>query len=428
MSDDRVFAKCAWRLIPLMFLFYLVSYIDRINAGLAALTMNADLGFSPAVFGFGAGIFFIGYSLFQVPANLLLERVGARRWMFCILAAWGLLSACNALVRSPAGFYSVRFFLGVAEAGGFPGLLLYLTYWFPRRSLALFTALFMVANPLASVIGAPLGSTILATMNGVAGVHGWQWLFVIEALPAILLSLVALRFLPDGPRNASWLTQDELQVIAARLERAASSTGRGSWRALRDARVIALGIANFALHASVFGVGFFVPQIVRAMGFSIGATGFIVAMPYIAGSCSMIICGRSSAKRGEHILHASFPWLLAAASFAVASQHQTNWIGLLAITFGVTGIFGGFGAFFSLPGTFLTRGEAAAGIGLFNAVGGLGGFFGPAIVGVLRQSSGDFSSGLAAIAVGFAVAALTVLAVGRAIVPKATPVADAVAP
>ena len=420
MSDDRIFAKCAWRLIPLMFLFYLVSYIDRTNVGLAALTMNMDLGFSPAVFGFGAGVFFIGYSLFQVPANLMLERIGARRWMFCILAVWGLLSASNALVRTPAGFYGVRFLLGVAEAGCFPGMLLYLTYWFPRRTLAQFTALFMVVNPMSAVIGAPLGSSILAIMNGVVGLHGWQWLFVIEAMPAILLSLVALWFLPDGPKNAPWLTQDETQLIVARLEREGSTQTRGSWRALRDPRVIALGLGNFALLASVYGVGFFVPQIVHARGFSISAVGFIVALPYIAGSCSMIICGRSSAKRGECILHASLPWLVAAASFAVASQSQTNWIVLLAVISGVVGIFGGVGTFFSLPGTFLASNEAAAGIGLFNTLGSLGGFFGPGIVGVLRQSSGDFGSGLAAIAIGLAIAALTVLAVGRAVSPRLT--------
>jgi ACS family tartrate transporter-like MFS transporter len=421
LQDDRVFAKCAWRLIPLMFLFYLVSFIDRTNAGFAALTMNKDLGFSPAVFGFGAGIFFIGYSIFQIPANLMLERVGARRWMFCILAVWGLLSASNALVRSPAGFYGIRFLLGAAEAGCFPGMLLYLTYWFPRKNLAQFTALFAVANPMSAVIGAPLGSSILATTDGIAGVHGWQWLFAIEAIPALLLAFAALRFLPDGPNNAAWLNEHEKQVIVSRVETRGLRSMRGVWRALRDLRVIALGVANFSFQASGYGMAFFVPQVVRGLGFSIGATGFVVAVPFIAGSAAMILCGRSAAKRGERILHASLPWLFAAGAYFAASLVHDNWIVLVALVFGAMGLYGAFGSFMSLPSSFLAGSEAAAGIGLFNTLGSLGGFFGPSLVGILRQSSGDYATGLAAISVGFAFAGLIVLALGRVLVPRHVP-------
>ena len=418
MISEPVFIKCSWRLIPLMFLFYLVSFIDRTNAGFAALTMNRDLGFSPAVFGFGAGIFFIGYSLFQIPANLMLERIGARRWMFCILAVWGLLSASNALVRTPGSFYGVRFLLGIAEAGCFPGMLLYLTYWFPRKHLAQFTALFAVAIPISGVIGAPLGSSILTKLDGIAGMHGWQWLFVVEAMPALFLAFVTLRFLPDGPEHASWLSQDEKKSIAARLEVGGVRSMRGVWRAMRDPRVIALGVANFSYQSSGYGVAFWAPQIVHAMGFSIGTTGFVVALPFIAGSVAMVLCGRSSTMRGEGILHASLPWLFAAAAYFVAAHVQSNWIVLLMLVFGATGQNGAFGAFFSLPGTFLAGSEAAAGIGLFNTLGAVGGFFGPSLVGILRQSSGDYATGLAAIAIGFAIAGLIVLGVGRAIEPR----------
>src|SRR5215471_4955151 len=253
MSDDRVFVKCAWRLIPFMVLLYVVSFIDRTNAGFAALTMNKDLGFSPTVFGFGAGIFFVGYALFQVPANVILERIGARRWVFGILAVWGLLSASNALVRSPTGFYAVRFFLGVAEAGFVPGMWLYLTYWFPRAYLARFTANFMIAVPLSVVIGGPLASLILQ-MNGVASLHGWQWLFLMEGLPAFLLSFAVLKLLPDRPSRASWLTDEQKRIIAVGLA-AEDSPGRSDlWSGLRDPRVLALGVASFCGQASGYGL------------------------------------------------------------------------------------------------------------------------------------------------------------------------------
>src|ERR1700722_1687227 len=210
-EQDQVFTKCAWRLIPFIGLLYLVRFIDRTNAGFAAHTMNVDLGFSPTVFGFGASIFFMGYALFQVPANVLLEKIGARRWVFCIMAVWGLLAASNALVQTPVSYYVVRFLLGVAEAGFIPGMFLYLTYWFPRGHLARYTAYFMIANPLSFVIGGPLSSLILR-MDGLDGLHGWQWLFLLEGLPAFLLSFAVLKFLPDRPANAEWLTSREQET------------------------------------------------------------------------------------------------------------------------------------------------------------------------------------------------------------------------
>jgi MFS transporter, ACS family, tartrate transporter len=282
MTDDRIFSKCARRLIPFMSLLYLVSFIDRTNAGFAALTMNKDLGFSPTVFGLGAGIFFVGYALCQVPANLILERIGARRWVFCILALWGLLSASNALVRSPTEFYVVRFFLGVAEAGFYPGMLLYLTYWFPRAYLARFGANFMIAVPPSAVIGGPLASLVLQ-MNGVAGLPGWQWLFLMEGLPAFLLSFAVLKLLPDRPSRAPWLSDEEKKTVAVRLA-AEDSPGRHDLRAgLRDPRVLALGLASFCYQASGYGLLLWFPQIVQTMGFSNFANGFIVASCFVVG-------------------------------------------------------------------------------------------------------------------------------------------------
>ena len=421
-GQDRIFAKCAWRLIPFMGLLYLVSFIDRTNAGFAALTMNKDFGFSPAVFGFGAGVFFVGYALFQVPANVILERVGAKRWVFCILAIWGLLSASNAMVQSPLSFYAVRFLLGVAEAGFFPGMLLYLTYWFPRRYLARFTANFMVAIPLSYAVGGPLSSLILG-MDGLAGFHGWQWLFLLEGVPAVLLSFAALKLLPDGPKDASWLTIDEKKAIAARLG-AEDPPGRPElWRALCDLRVLALGVANFAFQASSYGIGLWLPQIVQAMGFSNRATGFVVALPFVAGAAAMILGGRSSSLRGERIWHVALPWLLAASSFALASVLHSNLLVLVALTVGLIGLFAAQGTFFSVPSSFLRGTAQAGGIGLFNTLGSLGGFLGPSLIGMLKEGAGDYGTGLAAVAVGFVLSALIVLAVGRAMAPRAAIVA-----
>jgi MFS transporter, ACS family, tartrate transporter len=417
MNEHQVFAKCAWRLIPFMALLYLVSFIDRTNAGFAALTMNKDLGFSPTVFGFGAGIFYLGFVLFQVPANLILERIGARRWVFSILAVWGLLSASNALVQTPMSFYVVRFLLGVAEAGFTPGMFLYLTYWFPRGYLARITAYFMIANPLSFVIGGPLASLILG-MDGAAGLHGWQWIFLIEGIPAFLLAFVVLKFLPDGPARAAWLTGNEKETVGAHLAIEEPAGRPDLWPALRDPRVLALGIAFFAFNSSSYGVYLWLPQIVQAMGFSNTATGFVVALCFLAGIPAMILVGRSSSRRGERIWHVAIPWLLAGASLAAASLVQSNAIILAALAIGLAAQYAPFGAFFSLPSSFLRGTAAAGGIGLINTFGSFGGVLGPVLIGALMQGSGDYASSFVVIALGYAISALIVIAVGRAMAPR----------
>ena len=418
LEEDKIFAKCAWRLIPFMVLLYLVSFIDRTNAGLAALTMNRDLGFSPTVFGFGSGIFFMGYALFMVPANVILERIGTRRWIFCIMALWGLLSASNSLVETPIGFYAVRFLLGVAEAGFVPGMFLYLTYWFPRGHLARFTAYFMVANPLSFVVGGPISGLILG-MDGLAGLHGWQWLFLMEGLPAFLLSFAVLRFLPDGPARAAWLTGDEKATIASRLATEESGGRPDLWSALRDPRVVGLGVAYFAWNCADWGVNLWLPQIVKAMGFSNAVTGFVVAGCYVAGIPAMIICGRSSSKKDERIWHVAVPFLLTAACLAAAGLTQSSAIVLAAFVIGLAAVFATFGPFFSLPSSFLRGTAAAGGIGLVGTLGNVGGFFGPVLFGALVQGGGGYKSGFMADAIGFSLAALIVLAVGRALAPRA---------
>ena len=416
-EEDAVFRKCAWRLIPFMGLLYLLSFVDRTNAGFAAHTMNADLGFSPSVYGFGAGIFFLGYSVFQVPANVILERIGARRWIFCIMAVWGLLSAANALVQTPLSFYVVRFLLGVAEAGFFPGMLLYLNYWFPRGYLARCIAYFMVALPLSFVIGGPLSGLILG-LNGMAGLHGWQWLFLLEGLPAFLFAFAVLRLLPDDPAHAAWLTPEEKNTIAARLAREEPAGRPDLWAAFADLRLLALTVSTVATYAGAYGIYLWLPQIVQAMGFSTIATGLVVALCYAASIPAMILVGRSSSRRGERTWHVALPLLLTAASLAVASQAQSNGVLLAALTLALIGNFACFGPYFSLPSSFLRGTAAAGGIALVGTFGNVGAFFGPTLVGILLQGSGNYRMGFAVEAVEYAIGTLIILGVGRALAQR----------
>lgn len=402
-----------------MGLLFMVSFIDRTNAGFAALTMNKDLGFSPTEFGFGAGVFFIGYSLFQVPANVILDRIGARRWFCCIMAIWGLLSASNALIQTPVSFYVVRFFLGVAEAGFIPGMFLYLTYWFPRGDLARLTAYFMIAVPLSFVIGGPVSSLILG-MDGLAGLHGWQWLFVTEGFPAFLLAFVVLKCLPDGPAHAFWLTSTEKQTIAARLV-AEEPAGRSDlWPALRDPKIVALGIAFLAANVAAYGILLWLPQIVKSMGFSNTATGFVVALCFVAAIPAMIFGGTSSSRKGERIWHVALPWLLTASCLAVASLTHSNAVVLAALVIGLAANSATYGAFHSLPSSFLRGAAVAGGIGVVGTFGNIGAILGPALTGALVQGSGNYRTGFAADGIGFALAAVIVIAVGVALSSRRT--------
>jgi ACS family tartrate transporter-like MFS transporter len=417
MTDERVFAKCAWRLIPFMMLLYVVNYLDRVNVGFAALTMNKDLGFGPAIYGFGAGLFYLGYLLFQVPASVALVRVGARRSIFAILTVWGAISASTALVREPLGFYALRFLLGAAEAGFFPVLLVYLTYWFPRSYRGRFTALFMTAIPLSSVIGGPLSGSILG-MQGVAGLAGWQWLFVIEGLPACILGLAVLVLLPEDPAHAAWLSAEEKVVIASRVAEQDPAMERQVWPALRDPRVWALGLVNVALLFSNQGIQLWLPQIVKEMGFSNLAVGFIVALPYLVSLPAMVLWGRSSDLRDERIWHVALPALLAAGGFAVASLAQSDFLSLFAIALAAIGLVMMTPSLFSLISSFLSGPAAAGGIALVISIGNLGSFLGPSLVGVLKEQTGGYAVGMAMFVLPLVLAAAIVLGLGRKLAPR----------
>jgi ACS family tartrate transporter-like MFS transporter len=414
IQPDQVFAKCAWRLMPLITLLYFVNIMDRVNVGFAALTMNHDLGFGPAVYGFGSSIFFLGYALFQIPSNAILERVGARRWIFVILLLWGALSASNAFVKGPYGFYTVRVLLGLVEAGFYPGMILYLTYWFPRSYRGRLVAIFMAALPAANIVGAPLSSLILG-LSGDLGFQGWQWLFLLEGAPSILLAFAVLTFLPDGPGKAAWLNQDEKTLIARELSAEDTSEHRDFWRALIDPKVLGLAIVYFGYSAGLYGVNLWLPQIVKGMGVSNLANGFVVALPYIAGAIAMIWWAQHSDRTGERIWHVAWPAILMAVCLLAASLSHTNLAIFLALSLVLVGALSLQGPFWVLPSTFLGGAAAASGIALINSIGtGVGGFVGPNVIGVMREMTGGFAAGVAVLAICPTLTAVIILVLGRA--------------
>ncbi len=418
MSDDRVFAKCAWRLIPFMMLLLVVSSVDRLNVGFAALTMNKDLSFAPSVFGFGAGVFFVSYALVQVPANLMLNRMGARRWVFCIMAIWGTVSAGCAFVRTPLSFYVLRFLLGLAEAGLFPGMVFYLTLWFPKEYRARFTASFAAAIPISFVIGGPVSGLILE-MDGIAELHGWQWLFLLEGLPAVLLSIAVLTVLPDGPGHPRWLSADEKKKISASLSTDRAKESASFCFALRDPRLLVLGLVGFGFAMGMIGVEIWLPQILQAMGFSNLETGFLVAILFAVAIPAMVLWGRRSDASGERIWHVALPALLAAFGFVVASLARDDWTALAGFTCVSLGVFAWYGPFYSLPSSFLDGPAAASGIALVNSISVIGGFLGPFVIGVLKERTGGYGTAMAVLAIMLLISSLIILALGRAMAPRA---------
>ncbi|HXL99904.1 MAG TPA: MFS transporter, partial [Rhizomicrobium sp.] len=357
-EEARILAKAAWRLIPFMGLLYVVNFLDRVNVGFAALTMNKDIALDAQAYGWGAGMFFIGYFFFEVPSNVVMGRVGARLWTFRIMLSWGLISMATAFVRGPNSFYALRFLLGAAEAGFFPGMMLYLTYWFPPATRAQFNSLFLVSIMVANIFGSPISGFILG-MDGIRGLHGWQWLFILEGLPSCLLAFAVLAWLPDNPARATWLSDGEKQVLAAAHAR--DEVARGGLRAgLLDPRVWILALADFGIILAIYGVSLWLPQIVKAMGFSNVETGFVVAMPYVAALLAMIAWARSSDRRRERSFHIVIPALLAAASLFASALLGANLWSVVTLTLATVGFYAALVVFWTLPTAFL-GGTAAAG-------------------------------------------------------------------
>lgn len=394
--------KVLRRLVPFLGLLYFVSFLDRVNVGFAALTMNADVGLTPAMFGLGSGIFFIGYALFEVPSNLLLERVGARRWIARIMISWGVVSAAMALVAGPRSFYALRFLLGVAEAGFFPGILLYLTYWVPWERRGRILASFMLALPVSSAIGAPASAALLGMDH--LGLRGWQWLFLLEGIPAIALGFAVLRLLPDRPRDADWLAADERDSLESELaaERAAiaAQSHAGLRDALLDGRVWVLSVVYFCVVTGLYGLSFWLPQILQGLaGWSDLQVGFATALPYVAAAVAMVAVGARSDRTGERRWHTALPAVAGAVALAVSAYPGLPpHAALAALALSAAGIYAVLPVFWTLPMAILTGTAAAAGIALINSIGNLGGFLGPTLIGFVKNASGDYGPSLLALA------------------------------
>jgi ACS family tartrate transporter-like MFS transporter len=404
--ETRVLRKVTLRIVPFVMLLYFIAFIDRVNIGFAALTMNKDLGLSPTVFGVGAGIFFLGYFLFEVPSNLVLDKVGARIWIARVMITWGMISGAMAFVQGPNSFYALRFLLGAAEAGFFPGIILYLSYWFPARQRAAVTAIFMAAAPLSTVLGSPVSGALLE-MHGLLGLSGWQWMFIIEAVPALILGVMVLFYMTDRPEKAKWLRDDERNWLVATMNaesaKKAGTASHSVWRGLADPRVIALSLVYFGTSAGLYTLGIWAPQIIKEFGLSSLQVGFLNALPGIVAIVAMVVWARHSDRSSERTWHVVGACLLASLGLVLAGFAGSVLAVLLALTLVNIGISSAKPPLWSMPTMFLSGSAAAAGIAAINSIGNLGGFVGPAMIGWIKDLTGSFQGGL------FFVAALLVL-------------------
>src|SRR3954468_22699622 len=395
----RTVRKVATRLIPALLVLYIIAYLDRVNVTFAQDKLESDLGFSGAVYGFGAGIFFIGYFLLEVPSNLALHKFGARRWIARIMVTWAVISACTMFVKGPASFYVVRFLLGMAEAGFFPGVILYLSLWFPARERARAVGLFMSAIAISYAIGAPISGGVMSAFDGVAGLKDWQWLFLIEAVPAIVAGVVVWTKLPDGPQDAGWLEPEEREWLKTRLEGEDGAREKLPLReVLRDRRVLVFALLYFTTVINVYGLSFWVGEMVdKINGLSDVGKGFVTAIPYTVAIVGMVVIPRHSDRTGERKLHVAFCLGLAAASFVVSTVVSPV-AAIAALAVGLFFLLGAHGVFWTMPAALLSGAAAAAGIAMINSIGNLGGFAGPYLVGLIKDATGSTNGGLVVLA------------------------------
>jgi ACS family tartrate transporter-like MFS transporter len=387
------------RILPFLILCYIVAFLDRVNVSFAALYMNKDLGFTATVYGFGAGIFSIGYFVFEVPSNLILHRVGGRVWIARILVTWGIISAGFAFVTGETSFYVARFLLGVAEAGFFPGIVLYLSLWFPGRSVARATAIFILGLPLAVLIGAPLSTVIMTSFHDFASLRGWQWMFLLEGGLAVVVGIVAYFVLNTSPDKAMWLNDEQRKWLVNTLaqERAAKERVRqyGVIEALFSGKVLLLAFAIFCNITALFGITLWMPQIIKGIG---GLTntqaGLLSAVPYICASIGMVINARHSDKTGERRWHILLPAVIGAVGLVMTGNATSPYVGIVGLCIAATGILASNILFWPLVPMFLAGAAAAAGIGLVNSVGNLGGFVGPYITGWAKDAFGGYSASM----------------------------------
>ncbi|MFL9918349.1 MFS transporter [Paraburkholderia fungorum] len=399
--EDAVFRKISWRVMPLVLIAYVFAFLDRINIGYAQLQMKQDLAFSDAVYGLGAGIFFVTYLLFEVPSNLLLEKIGARLTFLRIMVLWGLTSAATAFVTAPWQFYAIRLLLGIFEAGFFPGIILYLTYWYPSQRRGRVTGLFLFGMPITGVLGGPLSGTIMSGMEGLGGMHGWQWLFLIEGLPTVLLGFVLYRMLPNGPARASWLNNAEKVLVESVLdadhrgEAKAGHHGRLA-AALADPKTYVLAFVYFCCACAVYTLTFWLPTMIKGLGIApIATIGWYTAVPYIFGALGVLVISRSSDRFKERRWHVGGTLVLGAVALASTSFLGTAVVPVMVLLCVASFfIFGGGSLFWSIPPTYLGRDAAAAGIAVISSLGILGGFVSPTLIGWIKGATGSIQMGL----------------------------------
>ena len=397
--QDSALRKAAWRLVPLLTLAYLFSYLDRNSIGFAALTMNQDLGLTATQFGAAAGWFFLSYTLCEVPSNIALYRFGARLWIAIILVAWGLVSAAMAFVQGAESLYAMRFLLGVAEAGFFPGVTFYLASWFPREYRTRILAWFLAAIPLSSLVGAPISGLLLG-MDGIWGLAGWQWMFIMVSWPACVLGLVVLKVLPERPQDAPWLTREEIDAIAAMHAAETHDRPKSSIiGALTDSRVILLAVVQFGFTLGSYGVGIWLPLIFKEYGLSNAAVGFLVAVPYVFATAGMLLWARHVDRTGKKIANMTIALGLAVAGLAGYLFSGSLMFSLIDLTLALVGITAARGIFWAIPPRMLTGAGAAGGIAFINSIGTFGGFVGPYMMGVFKDATGGFTYGIMAMAV-----------------------------
>ncbi|HXP03164.1 MAG TPA: MFS transporter, partial [Stellaceae bacterium] len=411
--EQQTMRKVYLRLLPFCFVLYFICYLDRVNIGFAALTMNKDLGLSSYIFGLGAGAFFWGYFILEVPSNLILEKVGARRWIGRIMISWGIVSGAFAFTQGPISFFILRFTLGLAEAGFFPGMILYFTYWFPPLHRARIVAGFMAAIPVSIGLGAPV-STAFLELNGVLGLAGWKWLFLGEAAPAMIFGLICFFYLPDRPINATWLTDDEKRWLEGEMqkEKQVLSEHRSFsvLQTLWNPRVLALAVIHFGQAAVSVGLAVFVAQIIKGLGLTNMQTGFTTAIPYTLGTIGMVIWGHYSDRKNERRWNLTGSCLTMALGCVVAAWLTGSWYSVIGLSLITIGLYASNAHLFPLPAVFLTGPALASGIAWVNSVGILGGSVSPPVMGWLKDYTGSFAGGLYALA-GFALLAAIVSAV-----------------
>lgn len=420
--ERRVTRKLQLRTLPFLMLLYLVSFLDRSNVGFAAFGMNKALGLTPKMFGLGSGLFFLGYVAFQVPSNLIMARVGARVWIARVVVAWGLMSVASAFVIGPHSFYVMRILLGVAESGLFPGTILYLSLWFPARQRAVAVAIFMAAAPLSNAIGSPISGALME-LPRFAGLANWQWLYIIEGLPAILLGFATMGALTDTPEQATWLSAEECTWLTGTLaaERAKGGT-HGSdlatiWAVLREPRVLALSIVTFGNSAGLYAIGFWAPLLIKGFGFSSLTVGWLNALPSVVAVVGMVLWARHSDRTLERAWHTAIPFLLAGGGLVWAGYAQAAPAVIVALAIASFGVNGPKGPIWAIPSLFLSGTSAAAGIAIINSIGNVGGFVGPIVIGWIKDRWGSYSGGLDAVGAMLLVSAMMILAMRRQFTP-----------